>query len=60
MTPWYLGTLENCGRTVFKIVLPTDDFETIKNGITLIARLLQYFPYYLLMQIIHRESFIEK
>ena len=43
MTTWYLGTLENCGRTIFKIVLPTDDFETIKNGITLIARLLQYF-----------------
>ena len=26
---------------VFEIVSPTDDFETIKNGITLVARLLQ-------------------
>ena len=38
------GSLEKCGRTVFKIVSPTDDFKTIKNGITLVARLLQYFP----------------
>ena len=30
-------SLEKCGRTVFKIVSPTDDFETIKNGITLVA-----------------------
>ena len=37
------GSLEKCGETVFKIVSPTDDFETIKNGITLIAKLLQYF-----------------
>ena len=28
-------SLEKCGRTIFKIVSPTDDFETIKNGITL-------------------------
>ena len=34
--------LEKCGRTVFKIVSPTDDFETIKKGITLVVRLLQY------------------
>ena len=39
------GSLEKCGRIVFKIVSPTDDFETIKNGITLVARLSQYFPY---------------
>ena len=38
------GSLETCGRTIFKIVLPTDDFETIKNGITVVAILLQYFP----------------
>ena len=36
--------LEKCGRTVFKIVSPSDDFDAIKNGITLVARLLQYFP----------------
>ena len=30
-------SLGKCGRTVFKIVSPTDDFETIKNGITLVA-----------------------
>ena len=35
------GSLEKCGKTAFKIVLPTDDFLTIKNGITLVARLLQ-------------------
>ena len=35
------GSLEKCGRTVFKIVSPTDDFDTIKNGMTLVARLLQ-------------------
>ena len=35
------GSVEKCGRTVFEIVSPTDDFETIKNGITLITRLLQ-------------------
>ena len=33
--------LEKCGKTIFKIVSPTDDFETIKNGITLVAKLLQ-------------------
>ena len=33
--------LEKCGRTVFEIVSPTDDFEIMKNGITLVARLLQ-------------------
>ena len=36
--------LEKCGRTVFNIVSPSDDFEAIKNGITLVARLLQCFP----------------
>ena len=36
-----MGYLEKCGRTVFKIVLSTDDFETIRNGVTLVARLLQ-------------------
>ena len=35
------GSLEECGTTVFEIVSSTDDFETIKNGITLVARLLQ-------------------
>ena len=35
------GSLEKCDRTVFKIVSPTDNFETRKNGITLVARLLQ-------------------
>ena len=34
-------SLEKCGRTVFRIVSPTDDFNTIKNEITLVARLLQ-------------------
>ena len=33
------GSLEKCRRTVFKIVSTTDDFETMKNGITLVARL---------------------
>ena len=44
---WDLGnsvSLEKCGRTVFKIVSPTDNFETTKNGNTLVARFLQYFP----------------
>ena len=36
-----IGSLEECGRTVFEIVSLTDDFEIIKNGITLVARLLQ-------------------
>ena len=35
------GSLEKCGRMAFEIVSPTDDFETMKNGITLVARLLQ-------------------
>ena len=35
------GSLEKCGRTVFKIVSLTDDFETIKTGITVVAGLLQ-------------------
>ena len=34
-------SLEKSRRTVFEIVSPTDNFETIKNGITLVARLLQ-------------------
>ena len=38
------GSFEKCDRTVFKTLSPTDDFETIKNGITRVARLLQYFP----------------
>ena len=38
---WAMGSLENCGRTDFKIVSPTDDFKTIRNGITLVAKLLQ-------------------
>ena len=32
------GVLKKWGRIVFKIVSPTDDFETIKNGITLIVK----------------------
>ena len=36
------GSFEKCDRTVFEIVSSTDDFETIKDGITLLARLLQY------------------
>ena len=35
------GSLENCGRVVFKIVSPTDDFETTTNEITQVARFLQ-------------------
>ena len=35
------GPKEKCGRTVFEIVSSTDYFETIKNGIALVARLLQ-------------------
>ena len=35
------GSLEKCGRTVFEIVSPTDNFQTVKYGITLVARLLQ-------------------
>ena len=38
------GSLEKCGRTVFGIVSPTDDFETIKIGIVFVTRFLQYFP----------------
>ena len=34
-------SLEKCDRTIFEIVSPTDDFQTIKNGITLVARLLK-------------------
>ena len=33
---WYSG--------FFETALPTDDFETIKNGITVVVRLLQQFP----------------
>ena len=33
--------LEKCGRAVFENVSSTGDFEAIKNGITLVARLLQ-------------------
>ena len=40
------GCLEKCRRTVFKIVSTTDDFETMKNGITLVARLFSNFPVY--------------
>ena len=36
--------LEKCGRTVLEIVWPTDHSETIRNGVTLIARFLQYVP----------------
>ena len=36
--------LEKYGRTVSEIVSPTADFDTIKNGISLVARLLQSFP----------------
>ena len=32
--------LKKCGWTVFEIISPIDDFETIKSGISLIARLL--------------------
>ena len=39
-----MGSLEKCGKTVFKTVSPTGGFETVKYGITLVARLLQYFP----------------
>ena len=34
-------SLEKYGRMVFKIVSSTGDFETIKIGITSVARLLQ-------------------
>ena len=34
------GSSRNCGRTVFKIVSPIANFETI-NGVSLVARLLQ-------------------
>ena len=39
----YLGNgfLEKCGRTVFEKVSPTDNFETTKTGIFVVARLLQ-------------------
>ena len=40
------GSLEKCGRTVFKIVSPTDYFEKIKNRITLVAGLFSNFPVY--------------
>ena len=45
--------LEKCGRTVLEIVWPTDHSETIRNGVTLIARLLQYVPclYVLILKI---------
>ena len=35
------GSLEKCDRTVFEILLPIDDFESIKNRITIVFRLLQ-------------------
>ena len=35
------GFLEKCGRTVFEKVSPTDNFETTKTGIFVVARLLQ-------------------
>ena len=37
-----MGSLEKCGRTLFEIVSSIDDFGTIKNAITLVARLLQF------------------
>ena len=40
-----IGSLEKYGRMVFKIVSSTGDFETIKNGITSVARLLKQFPF---------------
>ena len=49
------GFLGKCGRTVFKIVLPTDDFEAIKNGITLVARLLQCFACLILVKTMSRK-----
>ena len=35
------GSLGKWGWMVFEIVSPTDDFETMKTGITVVARLLQ-------------------
>ena len=35
------GVFRKMWWDVFKIISPTDDFETIKNGITLVARLLE-------------------
>ena len=39
-------SLEKCGRAVFETVSPTDDFDTIKNGITLVANCCSNFPVY--------------
>ena len=35
------GSLEKCGKTVLETVSSTEHWETIKNEITLVARLLQ-------------------
>ena len=35
------GFLEKCGRTVFEKVSPTDNIETTKTGIFVVARVLQ-------------------
>ena len=36
-----IDSLEKFGRMIFGIVSPTDDFETITDEITSVARLLQ-------------------
>ena len=36
-----MGSIEEGGTMLFEIVSPTADFEAIKNGISLAARLLQ-------------------
>ena len=41
MTSSATGSVEKCGRIVFEVVSPTNDFEERKIGISLVARLLQ-------------------
>ena len=41
-----MGSFEKCGRTVFKIVSPTDDFETTKMGLPWLPDCCSIFPVY--------------
>ena len=42
-----MGSLEKCGRTVFEIVSPAADFETIKYCIFLLPDCYSNFPVYI-------------
>ena len=45
------GPIEKCGRTVFEIVLFTDDIETIKKGLLQFVACYNNFPVYSFSQV---------